>query len=569
MILSKTNCITSCNNIFIIKFESADKILDQNSFKNGGIKMSKPYSVEEKLMAVNLYYQYNKRPKMVINKLNYLNNGTTLFRWVKEFETKGYVTEDIKKTSKFTGKQRDEAVHYYLEHGNSISETVKALGYPSRQTLISWLDRDLPDRRAKTNKSYIKNLDQTDRIELVEELILNPKTVDQIAKDNNIDKQALYYLKNKYLGKGNQRSMAKKDRKSTKDVTEMSKQELIDNIEQLKLETKKLRDEQNKLLEEKRRLKIELDVLEVAAELLKKDEGISIDTLTNKDKAIIIDVLKQNYKLKELLSVLKISKSSYFYAFKALLKQDKYLEARYTIRQIFIDNKSVYGYRRIKSELKKKGIILSDKVIIRIMKEEGLKVNTTSGHKKFSSYMGEISPRVENLINRDFHSGEPNEKLLTDISEFSVPAGKVYLSPIIDCFDGMPITWTVGTSPNAELVNTMLDNTKALIPDDAHPIVHSDCGAHYRWPGWISRMEEYGFIRSMSKKGYSPDNSACEGFFGTIKKEFFYGHDWSNVTIEEFISKLNDYINWFKYTRIKMSLNGLSPVEYRKSLGLL
>ena len=81
--------------------------------------------------------------------------------------------------------------------------------------------------------------------------------------------------------------------------------------------------------------------------------------------------------------------------------------------------------------------------------------------------------------------------------------GKVYLSPIIDCFDGMPITWTVGTSPNAELVNTMLDNAIVLLKENEHPIVHSDRGCHYRWSGWIQRMDEAGLTRSMSKKGCS------------------------------------------------------------------
>ena len=86
--------------------------------------------------------------------------------------------------------------------------------------------------------------------------------------------------------------------------------------------------------------------------------------------------------------------------------------------------------------------------------------------KKYSSYLGEISPAVPNEIQRDFHADKPNKKWLTDITEFKIGEGKVYLSPIIDCFDGMPITWTVGTSPNAELVNTMLDNAIVLLKEN-------------------------------------------------------------------------------------------------------
>nr|MCR4651880.1 IS3 family transposase [Lachnospiraceae bacterium] len=160
-------------------------------------------------------------------------------------------------------------------------------------------------------------------------------------------------------------------------------------------------------------------------------------------------------------------------------------------------------------------------------------------------------------------------KWLTDITEFHIPAGKVYLSPIIDCFDGLPVSWTIGTSPDAELVNTMLDNAVSILNENEHPIVHSDRGCHYRWPGWIERMEKAGLTRSMSKKGCSPDNSACEGFFGRLKNEMFYGRSWQDVTIEEFIAVLDDYIHWYAEKRIKLSLGGLSPIQYRIKLGLI
>ena len=160
-------------------------------------------------------------------------------------------------------------------------------------------------------------------------------------------------------------------------------------------------------------------------------------------------------------------------------------------------------------------------------------------------------------------------KWLTDITEFHIPAGKIYLSPIIDCFDELPVSWTIGIHPDAELVNTMLDEAIATLKDDEKPLVHSDRGAYYRWPGWISRMSEAGLTRSMSKKGCSPDNSACEGFFGRLKNEMFYNRSWSNVSIDEFIDILDQYIHWYSKKRRKLSLGGLSPIDYRKSLGLI
>lgn len=133
----------------------------------------------------------------------------------------------------------------------------------------------------------------------------------------------------------------------------------------------------------------------------------------------------------------------------------------------------------------------------------------------------------------------------------------------------MPVSWTIGTAPNAELVNSMLDEAILSLNDEEHPIIHSDRGVHYRWPGWIERMERAGLTRSMSKKGCSPDNSACEGFFGRLKNEMFYGHSWKNITIEQFIDEVNEYIIWYAEKRIKLSLGGLSPLQYRQSLGLL
>jgi transposase InsO family protein len=218
--------------------------------------------------------------------------------------------------------------------------------------------------------------------------------------------------------------------------------------------------------------------------------------------------------------------------------------------------------------LKRTGTTISEKVVRRLMAEEGLAVRQQK-RRKYSSYMGEISPAVPNVIHRDFHAETPNSKWLTDITEFAIPAGKVYLSPIIDCFDGLVVSWTVRESPSATLVNDMLDAAIARLKPGEAPIIHSDRGVHYRWPGWIERMEQAGLTRSMSKKGCSPDNSACEGFFGRMKNEMFYGKNWMGVTVDEFIQEVNAYVLWYNAERIKGSLGWLSPLEYRRSLGLV
>ena len=281
-----------------------------------------------------------------------------------------------------------------------------------------------------------------------------------------------------------------------------------------------------------------------------------------------IDALREKYRLKELLEELHIGKSSYCYQQSIKIKPDKYYETRQQIKSIFDENYQSYGYRRIYGALKRIGKTISEKVIRRIMTEDGLTVRITQ-QRKYNSYKGELTPEVPNIIERDFHADLPNQKWLTDITEFHIPAGKVYLSPMIDCFDGGVVACSLGTSPDAELKNGMLDNAISTLSAGEHPIVHSDRGCHYRWPQWIQKMDEAKLIRSMSKKACSPDNSACEGFFGRLKNEVFYGRSWVGVSIEEFVEIIDTYIHWYNEKRIKQSLGFLSPYEYRKIQGYI
>ena len=282
---------------------------------------------------------------------------------------------------------------------------------------------------------------------------------------------------------------------------------------------------------------------------------------------MIIDALKNKYSLPVLLKKLNLAKSSYYYQEKAIHAEDKYHSLRKRITELFHENRDIFGYRKIHMLLRREDKRVSEKVVRRIMKQENLVIGQKR-RQKYNSYKGEITPSVENIIDRNFHAAKPNQKWLTDITEFSIKAGKVYLSPIIDCLDGLPVCWTIGTSPNAELTNTMLKNAIATLKPDEKPIVHSDRGCHYRWPEWIKIMEESGLTRSMSKKGCSPDNSACEGFFGHLKTEMFYGRNWDEYSIDDFIQEIDTYIHWYRKDRIKSTLGGLSPLDYRRSIGI-
>ena len=126
-----------------------------------------------------------------------------------------------------------------------------------------------------------------------------------------------------------------------------------------------------------------------------------------------------------------------------------------------------------------------------------------------------------------------------------------------------------GSRPDTELVNSMLDAAiETVVDTEDRPVVHSDRGAHYRWPGWLSRIADAKLIRSMSRKGALLDNAAYEGFFGRLKTELCCRRDWQATTIEQFADVVDAYISWYNEKRIKISLGSLSPIEYRVSLGL-
>ncbi|XCB29936.1 IS3 family transposase [Arcanobacterium hippocoleae] len=186
--------------------------------------------------------------------------------------------------------------------------------------------------------------------------------------------------------------------------------------------------------------------------------------------------------------------------------------------------------------------------------------------RRYSSYEGEVSPAPEDHIKRDFHAEQPNQKWLTDVSEFAGPDGKVYFSPIMDCYDGYIVAYRRQRNAEKTLTQGMFEDAIATLSKidnaDELPILHSDRGGHYRCKDWIARTNQAGIRRSMSKKGCSPDNARCEGFFGTMKNEMFYGRSWKSVT--EIEQAIDWYVNWHNNTRIKTELGRLTIQVHRE-----
>ena len=515
------------------------------------------YSYEERKKAIELYIKYDKFASAVIRKLGYPTHKM-LKTWYLEYQEQGDVHKQFRLG--YTVEQRASAVTHYLEHGRSLSRTVRAIGYPCRALLGEWVRADLPFdcHPLKRGRSVVQYTDEQ-KIDAVVSVASGEKRPKDVVAEIGVTRSAISQWKRRLLGDGEQSTMGKNKPRSAGDQQPESESNLREQCETLKTERDKLQRQVNQLQMEK-------DIMEKAASVLKKRGGIDIEKLSNREKAMVVDALASSYPVQQLLVAVHMAKSSFFYQRNAM-KRDKYAAVRAHLHTAYKKGRGCYGYRRLHIVLTAGGEILSQKVVLRLMHEEQLAVFLPK-RKKYSSYMGEIGIGVENLLQRDFHADNPNEKWLSDITEFSIPAGKVYLSPIVDCFDGMVPSWTRGTSPDAKLVNSMLDEAILTLEDGEHPILHSDRGGHYRWPGWIERIKHSRLIRSMSRKGCSPDNSACEGFFGRLKNEMFYNRSWKGVSIEDFCAELDDYITWYNEERIKMSLGGRSPLEYRRSLGL-
>lgn len=511
------------------------------------------YSYEDRIRAVKLFIKLGKRTGATIRQLGYPTKNS-LKSWHLEYEKRhdlpvGYV----RSRPRYSHEQKTGAVDHYLTHGRCIAATLKALGYPGRGTLATWLGELHPEsrRRVVGRAGSVSRPPELKRA-VVLELCTRQGSAQAVAQKLGVSRPTLYNWKNQLAGPEVPASM--KRQKDLPPEPQPERAQLERQVESLRRDI--------------RRLQLEHDLLKKANEIIKKGLGVDLQLLTNREKTLLVDALKQTHALSDLLTELGLARSSYFYHRARLQVADKYAGVRRAIADIFELNHRCYGYRRMHAALSRQHVFISEKVVQRLMKQEQLIVAVTK-RRRYGSYLGEIGPAPENLINRDFLAAAPNVKWLTDITEFQLPAGKVYLSPMIDCFDGLVVSWSIGTRPDAELVNSMLDAAVEKVADSENrPVVHSDRGAHYRWPGWLTRIGNAKLIRSMSRKGCSPDNAACEGFFGRLKTELFYPRQWRSTTIEQFTQALDSYIRWYNEKRIKISLGSLSPLEYRASLGI-
>ena len=269
--------------------------------------------------------------------------------------------------------------------------------------------------------------------------------------------------------------------------------------------------------------------------------------------------LRQQYPITDLLALAGLARSTFYYQQKAQLVGDKYADLKKSIRTLYERHQGRYGYRRITAALQQLGTFVNHKTIQRLMQELGLK--SLVRIKKYRSYKGDVGRAAPNILQRQFDAQEANQKWVTDVTEFKVAGEKLYLSPVMDLYNGEIIAFETSRRPVFEMVGNMLKKAFAKLGVKDKLILHSDQGWQYRMPTYQRLLEQNQVEQSMSRKGNCLDNAAMESFFAVLKTEYFYLNKFT--TVEELQDGLVEYIQYYNDDRIKLKLNGLSPVQYR------
>jgi putative transposase len=274
----------------------------------------------------------------------------------------------------------------------------------------------------------------------------------------------------------------------------------------------------------------------------------------------VIWELRHKHKISLLIEVSGLPRSTYYYYAKSRTNPDKHSEIKEQITSIYAENKGRYGYRRITSELHNRGYVINHKTIQRLMKQLGIVCLVRM--KKYKSYKGEVGKIAPNLLEQDFKATAPNQKWVTDVTEFSLFGQKIYLSPILDLCSSDVISYVISDRPALSMAISMLEKAFDQIEDGSNLILHSDQGWQYQHRHYQRMLKAKGVRQSMSRKGNCLDNAVIENFFGLLKSELLYLQEFDSI--EHFKAELIEYLDYYNNRRIKVKLKGLPPAVHRQ-----
>lgn len=272
----------------------------------------------------------------------------------------------------------------------------------------------------------------------------------------------------------------------------------------------------------------------------------------------------EQYPVSKLCAALHIPRCSYYKWRKREKNKNESLNEQVIewIKALYIEQNGILGYRQMTIAINRNyHTHFNRKRIHRLMRALQLR---SVCRKKRSSYTPS-TPEVtaENILNRDFHADKPNEKWLTDVTEFKWYEGpeirKLYLSAILDLYDRRIVAYKIGTSNNSQLVFDTFDAAVAQNPD-AHPLLHSDRGYQYTSKMFRAKLDKANMIQSMSRVGRCIDNGPMEGFWGILKSEMYYLRKFTDK--QDLMDAIEQYILFYNTRRYQKRLHCMTPMEF-------
>ena len=270
------------------------------------------------------------------------------------------------------------------------------------------------------------------------------------------------------------------------------------------------------------------------------------------------------YPIETACLILNISRSAYYrwssgYVSKRAAANERLAEV---IEQIHEESPDK-GYRRIRDDLERyHDLPVNDKRVLRICRARSIQSTIKYANHGCTRQSSNPQYIAENILNRNFHADKPNEKWLTDVTEFKyyigMEAHKLYLSAILDLYDRRIVSFIIRDSNDNSLVFDTLDEAIKAYPN-AHPLFHSDRGFQYTNRKFHNKLEKAGITQSMSRVGRCIDNGPMEGFWGILKRERYYGRRFTSR--EELVNMIENYITYYNSKRLQRNLGVLTPME--------
>ncbi|PEL07405.1 IS3 family transposase [Bacillus sp. AFS017336] len=445
--------------------------------------------------------------------------------------------------TKFTSDERLIAVKRYLEGDESLKEISDSIGV-DHSVFLTWIQKYQYHGEKAFQKSYTSYNLQF-KLDVLNYMNEQGTSIRETAAIFNIPTPStLYQWKRQLETIGKDALVSKKKGRPSlnkKNLNTGSNKEVAEgSIEALRAENERLRME---------------NAYFKKVECLSSKQG----KITKQDKVQVVYELRHEFSVRSLLQLAEIPRSTYYYWVKNLDRPDPDAELKVLIKAIYDEHECRYGYRKIRDELTNRGYKVNHKKVQRLMKVLGIK--SLVKVKKYRSYKGKVGKIAPNILNRNFQAAKPNEKWVTDITEFKLFGEKLYFSPMLDLYNGEIIAYTIGSRPTYSLVSTMLTKSFKRLTESDTLLIHSDQGWHYQMKKYRSALVKRGITQSMSRKGNCYDNAVIESFFSVMKSELLYLKEFKSIA--HFKQELAKYIDYYNNKRIKAKLKGMSPVKYR------